>query len=174
LDDLGVIWGQGKRSDTVQSARDYVRSGSLTRIRRGVYGITGRNFSALELANKLIVPSYVSGETVLAKHGLTFQYTDSITSMACYGKRLSTDYGEFAYHQVKPTILYETRGIIRDGNVLIASMERAIADLLYISRGSYRFEHLHGVDWKELASIAEIYGSLLPARKVEELRSRHA
>ncbi len=85
LDDLGVIWGYEKRSNITQSAKEYTKAGSLVRLRRGIYTLPNAEPGMAEIANKLVVPSYLTGETVLKKHGFqwasnaSFLHTEGIT-----------------------------------------------------------------------------------------------
>jgi predicted transcriptional regulator of viral defense system len=169
IDDLSVIWGQNRRSDTVLSADWYVRSGALTRIWRGVYRLSDATVSESEIANKLVVPSYISGQTVLARHFLTFQVTGTIHSVAPKTKSIAIDQTTFSYHAVKPAVFNNDLGIERVDGVNVASLERAVADLLYYSKGRYQFEDLSKINWQTLRQIAKIYGQKSLIKKVKEL-----
>ncbi len=173
LDDLGIIWGQTKRSDTVQSARDYVKRGSLIRIKRGVYAVAGRNISNLEIANHLYTPSYLSGETALALHGLTFQYTEKVFSMALRNRTIKVGATCYVYRQLKREVLLNTAGIETKDGILMASKERAIADLIYVNKRGYPFEYLDGVDWDNLVEIGKIYANEIVNREIEKMRREH-
>jgi predicted transcriptional regulator of viral defense system len=171
LDDLGVIWGQTKRSDTTTSARDLAKRGVLKRIKRGIYVVSGRDINSLEIANKLIVPSYITGETTLAMEGLTFQYTGKIFSVAPYNKRFHiAGHEQFVYRQMKSEVLMNRLGIKNSEGWLIASPERAMCDLIYIHKRPYPFEYFHGIDWDKLIEISKIYDSLVVEKEALRLR----
>ncbi|MDR1196708.1 MAG: hypothetical protein LBL08_00285 [Candidatus Nomurabacteria bacterium] len=169
LDDLSVIWGQKNRRQTSYSAKYYAKIGDLRRIRRGVYAVNGRKLSEYEIANKLIAPSYVSGETVLALKGVTFQFTGKIFSMAANNKTLSTKYGEYVYRQLRKEVLFNEMGIEDDGGVLMACLERAMLDLIYTHKGEYPFEYVEMVNWGKLKKISKIYRSKIVDRVVKKL-----
>jgi predicted transcriptional regulator of viral defense system len=171
LDDLGVLWGQTKRSDTTSSARDLAKKNVLTRIKRGIYAINGRNVHSLEIANKLIVPSYITGETALALAGLTFQYTGKIFSVALYNKRIDIEGREqFVYRQMKNDVLMNRSWIESKDGWLIASPERAMCDMIYLHKRSYPFEYFHNINWDKLIEASKIYGSPLVEREALKLR----
>jgi predicted transcriptional regulator of viral defense system len=174
IDDLSVIWGQSKRSDTLQSARDYVKSGNLARIKRGIYAVCGRDFSQFEIANKLITPSYITGATVLAAEGMTFQWTGKIYCAAAYNKVIDLNGDKYVYSQVKKEVLFNDFGVDNKDGIIIASKERAIADLIYITKNSYSFEYLDSIKWDKLNSISKIYDSALVERTVQKLRIANA
>jgi predicted transcriptional regulator of viral defense system len=171
LDDLSSIWGQSKRSDTVQSARDYARAGKLHRIYRGVYAIDPDDIDVFVFANKAHTPSYVTGETILAKHGLTFQASNVVHSASTRSKLIKLKDACFLYHMIKEDVFYHPLGVIHDGGISEASLERAITDLLYYSRGEYDLDALdHSkIDWPTLKRIAAIYGKKSLIRRVEKL-----
>jgi hypothetical protein len=168
LDDMSVIWGQTKRSDTAQSAKHYARSGNLIRIRRGVYALPNAQLSPVEVANKLVVPSYLTGESVLKKSGASFQASTNITSAALVPRKITLGEVSYIYHKLNSQVFFNTLGI----NDATATLERAVADLIYIFGGRYQFEDLSGVDWGKLHEIGQIYGKksvLTHIKKLEEL-----
>ena len=174
LDDLGIIWGQKNRSVTRQSARDYASQGSLIRLHRGVYALPHVRPHPFSVANKLLVPSYVTGLSVLIDAGLSFQYTNVVSSVALYNKSYEVDNKAFVYSQVKASVLYNPLGLENKKSVSVAGTERAITDLIYLSKGRYPFERIAGVDWDLLDACAEIYESALVRKAVDSLRERYA
>jgi predicted transcriptional regulator of viral defense system len=173
MDDLGLVWGQNKRSDTVQSARDYARKGELTRLRRGLYAIDSHDIQIEEVAGRAITPSYVTGETVLAMHGLIFPATTEVHCAALKTKRISVKGSEIIYHMLKPEVFYDNIGVENRPNFAVASLERAIADLIYVYGGKYDFERLHDVDWDKLSEIGKIYQKNVVAARINDLRRKY-
>jgi predicted transcriptional regulator of viral defense system len=175
LDDLASIWGQNKRSDTLWSARKYAREGKLHRIKRGLYVLNPNNPDTLEVANKAFAPSYVTGPTILIKHGLSFQFIYYVHSAALRTKQIKIDEAIFFYHKIKSEIFYNRTGIIVNNNgTEEASLERAICDTLYLNLGDWAFEHTDEVDWNKVREIADIYGSKAILRKINELEKTNA
>ena len=174
LDDLGIIWGQKDRSATRQSARDYAAHGSLIRLRQGIYALPDVQIDTNALANKLLVPSYVTGLTVLTSAGLSHQFTLTVSSVAAYNKTYEVQGKTFAYSQIKTPVLYNQLGLDITRTTSVATVERAVTDLIYLSKGLYPFETLDGIDWYLLESYAKIYESTLVLRAVAALREQYA
>ena len=174
LDDLGIIWGQKKRSDTRQSARDYAAQGSLKRLKPGVYALPHVDLDTYAIANKILAPSYVTGLSILTDAGLSYQYTDKVFSIALYNKSYEVDGSNFIYSQAKPSVLFNSLGLDEKAKFSIASTERAIADLIYLSKGQYPFEKVEGIDWDLLESCGEIYDCAFVLREIGRLRELYA
>jgi len=173
LNDLGIIWGQKNRSTTRQSARDYTSRGELVRLRQGVYALPDVLPDDFKLANKLLAPSYVTGQSILAASGLSFQYADTIFSVALYHRSFHVQAKTFMYSQVKAAVLYNPRGLEAMNGVAQAGPERAIADLIYLSKGRFAFERIGGIDWELLASCAQIYESEWVVKAVAAMREQY-
>ncbi len=144
-------------------------TGQLIRLRKGVYALT-KEYDSLELAQKLITPSYISLDTALQKHGVIFQATDIITSLAKYSRTLSVDGRDYEYSAVKEEILVNPLGIRKEEYYFIASPERAIADWLYL-RGETYFDNLRDIDRGLLGQMSEIYGKKSTKRLIGKLIS---
>ncbi len=170
LDDMSVIWGHTKRTDTIQSAKQYARSGDLTRIRAGIYALPNEKVTATEIAGKLVVPSYITGESILRKHGASFQLSSQVTSAALKSRKITVEDTVYIYHKLHDKIFYNPLGVIENE----ATLERAVADLIYIFGGRYRFEDLSGVDWGTLREIGEIYGKKSVVKNIMELEKLYA
>jgi len=174
LDDLGIIWGQKDRSATRQSARDYASRGSLIRLRQGVYTLPETKTDPFVIANKLLAPSYVTGQSVLISAGLSFQYTNMIFSAAAYNKNYEIDDKTFVYSQVKPSVLFNPLGLDITRAVSVALVERAITDLIYLSKGRYPFERVEGIDWRLFDKCAAIYDNTLVLKTAARLKENYA
>jgi predicted transcriptional regulator of viral defense system len=92
IDDLSALWKQNKRVETVWSIKQYVKSGKIHRLRRGLYIIDNSKLDSYILANKALTPSYITGLTVLQKYGLSFQFTNTIHSAAKKTKSIEIKY----------------------------------------------------------------------------------
>jgi hypothetical protein len=174
LDDLSVIWSQNKRSNTSQSAKEYARAGDLVRLRRGLYALSSAKPTVAEIASKLVVPSYLTGETVLKKYGLSFQMDERITSAALVSKKIRLGGALYTYYKFNDDIFYNRRGVIEENGVTMATRERAVADLIYLNGASFAFEDLTDIDWPKLTEIGQIYGKKSVVENIEKLRNRYA
>lgn len=148
-------WGGDPRSLSVQISR-WVREAKLVPLRRGVYLLPAalrRVHAPLEyLANLLVVPSYVSLERALAFHGLIPEAVPLVQSVT-RGRPmvLETQVGTFQYRHVKRAWFFGYRETqLGAGAALIAVPEKALLDLIYLSRGAFTPERIAELRLQEL------------------------
>jgi len=154
--DVALLWGEEVGVGTRVRLNRYAKSGKLIRLRRGLYA-KDKNYDRNELATKIFAPSYVSFETVLGAAGVTFQYYPQIF-LASYQKRdVGIEDQKYAYRRVKEDILTSSLGIENRGTYSIASLERALLDVLYVNK-HYHFDNLRPVDWEKIHEILPVYG----------------
>ncbi len=122
------------------------------------YGVWAfKDYDVLELASKLKSFSYISLETVLQQSGIIFQeYSKTITLVSNNTLTKNIDGVSFQYHKIRDTILTNPLGIISKNNILMASPERAVADMIYLYKNIY-FDNLSALDVQKLEVLAEIY-----------------
>ena len=138
----------------------------LIRIRKGIY-VYSQTYNMFELANKLKRPSYVSLEKVLFDNAVIFQdYSHIITSVSNnnYFERIGNK--EYVYYKIKNEILFNPIGILNTDGARVASVERAVCDIVYLSKNFY-FDSLSGVNKEKLLEISHIYNK----RVVEEIKN---
>ena len=71
----------------------------------------------------------------------------------------------YRYRKIKGKILIDTSGIIREGNVNIASPERAFLDTLYLD-SNYYFDNPSLLDKEKVVSLLPIFSSKTLERRV--------
>jgi predicted transcriptional regulator of viral defense system len=144
--------------------------GELQRVYHGIYAYRG-DFNRWELANKVKAPSYVSLETILVAKSVVFQHYGNIifsisdNTVTKQGKKYGYDY-EFQYRTVQPTILSNPAGL-EFGQVVKASLERAICDRIYLTP-NYYFDNLGPANKNKLLKLAQIYNQRV-YQEVEDL-----
>jgi len=154
LRDLGILTGAESAKNLKASANYYASKGVIKRVRRGLY--VKDDYSAEELACRLYSPSYISLETVLQKAGVIFQYSTTITAISYLSRAINIDGNEIAYRKIKNSVLVESKGIEREGNVNQAIPERAFLDQLYLSK-NYYFDNIRPLDRDVIEGLLEIY-----------------
>ena len=133
---VAMAYSEGLDRDTVKSRMNrYVRKGEILNPRKGIYAKPG--YDERELACLLYTPSYLSLEYVLQRAGIIFQYSEEITSIGNLSRTLEIDGKAYRYRKIKGEILVDTNGILCEGNVNIASPERAFLDTLYLNSNYY-------------------------------------
>lgn len=132
-----------------------IKKGWLISPCKGFYA--KKDFSILELACKLYVPTYVSFETILQKAGVIFQFSETITMAGYLSRTVDIDNREIRYSKMKNSILMDFRGIKR-GAINEASPERAFLDTLYIN-SHYHFDNPAALDRNKVIALLPIYNS---------------
>ncbi len=134
----------------------HVKRGDLYHIRRGLYA-KNSDYNPLELATKILTPSYISFETVLSTAGIIFQYYRTIFVASYQSREISCDDKTYTFRTMKPVILTNTIGIEILDTYSIASPERAFLDIIYRSK-HYHFDNLEPLNWDKVYEILPIYG----------------
>jgi predicted transcriptional regulator of viral defense system len=132
-------------------------SGLITRIRPGVFWTEG-NVDPYRLAEHLTspMPTYVSLQTALHLRGIIEQIPTVIYAVSlARTQSIKTTVASYSIHHVAP-VLFGGFERTREG-VLLATTEKALFDLAYLSGGRTRmFSHLPELElprafrWKEL------------------------
>lgn len=116
-----------------------LKKGDLIRVKKGLYlfGSDYRKgpYSPEIMANKIYGPSYVSREYALAYYGLIPEYVAEVTCISTKRARIfDTPVGRFSYAHLPPKLYqvnYNLVSIRNNETALIATAEKALADLLY-------------------------------------------
>jgi predicted transcriptional regulator of viral defense system len=125
-------------SSASRALRTLSQRGLARRIRHGLWsvadGVTDPRLLASEITRPH--PAYVSFASALAAHGVIDQIPRDIT-IASTGrpKRVRTSQGTFVVHRVPPSLF---GGYELDGEVPIATPEKALFDFVYVSQASGR------------------------------------
>lgn len=167
IDEIGQITQTRNRESLHNSLRYLARVGKIHRIRRGIYSLD-KEYSELELAQRLVIPSYVSLYTALGIHGINFQYHRDITSIALYNKTMNVDDRTYKYHRIKPEIFYLPDGIEKREYYNMASPERAVVDTLYFFPEHY-FDNIAAFNHKKAIIIAEKFKLDYLVQRIEML-----
>ena len=86
IKELALLFPDIKRKNLKARINYYVKKGTLRNIRKGIY--VKSEYSPLELATKIYIPSYISLETVLEKTGVIFQHYKTIFDEVLFRKSL--------------------------------------------------------------------------------------
>jgi len=164
---LRMFWPD-PRALSVQLDR-WVKSGRLIRLRRGAYLLPDhlrRGRVTLErIANLLYRPSYVSLERALMLHGLIPEAVPVVTSVTTKKPRtFDTPAGSFRYRHVKRDWFF---GYREEDAGLVAAPEKALLDLVHLSRGEFTPGRLEELRLQNLEALS-------PARLLEMADERRA
>jgi hypothetical protein len=164
--DIALLWGE--KSDAAARVRlsDYVKTGKLIRVYRGIY-VKDKNYDRLELVTRIYTPSYISFETVLTRTGINFQYYGNIYVATYVTREIEADAQKISFIRMPDYILTNMAGIEHQKDIAIATKERAFLDRIYVSK-DYHFDHLDVLDWDKVFAILPIYRNKRIVKKVEE------
>jgi len=162
--DVALLWGEEAENAVRVRLNNYVKTGRLIRLRRGFYA-KDKNYNRFELATRIYTPSYISFETVLTREGINFQKYDSIFVASYVTREIKVDGQNISYIRMKDYVLSNTIGVEQNGNVAIATKERAFLDRIYISK-DYHFDNLSILNWDKVFEILSIYNNKRMKKKV--------
>lgn len=168
LKEVALLWRESNYLAIKRRLQYYIKRGNLIRIRRGLYA-KDQNYNRWELGTKILVPAYISFETVLSREGVIFQYQDVI-SVASYVTRvinIGTD--KYQFNRLKMEVLTNNLGLSLDNHTTAATKERAILDTLAVNQ-NYYFDNLNGVDWQKIEQLLPIYTNQRVTKLVHKLK----
>ncbi len=152
--DLARIWKINTGRTLIITLKRYVDSGLLYRLYRGLYSLKPiADLDPLLVGVAAISSySYLSCETVLAKHGVIFQSLNYFTFISDKSKRLTISSHNYYYRQLKKDFLYNDFGVNKNNILNEASLERAVADTLYFNP-NYYFDNPAPINWEKVREI---------------------
>jgi hypothetical protein len=135
----------------------YVKCGELYSIRRGLYAKDAQ-YDRRELAVKILIPSYISFETVLIEAGVIFQWYTQLFVASYQTKEIVCDGTTFVFKKLKDVILLNPSGILNKEYYCIATPERAFLDVLYLNK-EYHFDNLGALDYQKIIELLPMYNN---------------
>lgn len=148
-----------RRESLCMQLHRWCASGKVLALRRGMYALAERYrrgpLHAAELANVLHAPSYLSGEWALGYYGLIPERVVTYTSVTTKAPRqFENAFGVFAYRHVKPAAFFGYRGVQIEGRrVVLATAEKALLDLWYLSSGDWSAERIAEMRFQNIELI---------------------
>jgi len=157
--DLAILWGIENKNTLYTAIKRYLEKGILIPIQKGFYSTLPLNqIEPLELGVVFVHRyAYETTESVLVKEGVINQSIPYLTLVADISKKFKVAGNLFLVRKLQEKFLFQTAGIIKEGDFLRANRERAVADLLYFNP-FYHFDNRQLVDWKAVAAIQRKVG----------------
>jgi len=158
---------EGTSPDNLRSQLSYyVSTGSLYRVRRGLYA-KDKNYDRLEVATQILTPAYISFETVLRQAGAIFQYYESIFVASTHSREIVCDGQSYIYRRLRDTLLNNRAGIKIQDTYSIATPERAFLDLVYLNP-DYYLDKPSQINWQLVHEMVPIYENKRMEKVVDE------
>ena len=157
VSDLASLWQITDKNTLYTTLARYTRKGLLHRLWQGMYALKPADkIDLLFLGIKAVhTYAYVSMETILFRSGIISQRPATITIISSVSRRFKLAGAEYSCRKLADKYLYQTVGIFAKNSVLEASVERAVADLLYYNPRAY-FDA--SINWKEVRRIQKVVG----------------
>lgn len=127
--DLRGLWNIGSQAVKVVTKR-VVEQDLLIKLAKGYYTLS-RDFNVYELANLVVSPSYVSFNSALFYHGISFQVSNIVSSVALFNYQKKIGEYNLKYYSMKKSLFFNLEGVDYKENLTIASPERAVLDSFY-------------------------------------------
>lgn len=166
LKDIAILVNETDFNSLNGKLNYYVRSGKLLNPRKGIYAKPG--FTAEEVACKLYTPSYISLQYVLQRSGMIFQYDSAVTAVSYLSRSVDLGGQALVYRKMKGSVLVNTRGILREKGISIATAERAFLDLCYLDI-YYYFDNLHPLNRDKISQLLPVYQNAALNKRVTKL-----
>ena len=164
---LALTCDTKERQSLRRSLMYYAKTGALLNLRKGIYAKP--KYDEQEMACALLKPSYISLEYVLARAGVTFQYSSDITCVSYQTRTIKVDGRNYAFRKINPMIWANMIGIGQKDNIAIATPERAFLDMVYLSAGQCYFDNLHPLNKELVRQILPVYNSPVLTKRVEAM-----
>ena len=164
---LALMDSSRSRESIYDSLRYYARTGALRSPRSGIY--TKLKYDEQEMACALLKPSYISLEYVLARAGITFQYSTDITCVSYQTRTIEVDGRSYVFRKINPMLWANMEGIEQRDNIAIATPERAFLDMVYLSAGQCYFDNLHPLNQELIRRILPVYNSPILTKRVKPI-----
>ena len=157
--DLAVLWGINNRHNLYMTITRYMDKGVLFPVFKGLYAtVPVPSLDPLELGAAIIHRyTYLSTESVLSQAGIITQRVFDYTFVADRSRRVTVGQWSFRFRKLKDDFLYHPAGIGSQDGIFIASIERAVADLLYFNP-KYTFDIPENIDFDKVRSIQKEIG----------------
>ena len=157
--DLGTLWQINNKNNLYTTLKRYTKRGLLFRIQKGLYSLKEiKDLDPVLLGVKSLNEfSYLSTETVLFENGIIFQIPSSITLISSKSRKFSFGENFYRSRKLNDKFLFNTEGIYLKNGVHRASIERAVADLLYFNP-KYFFDGARMLDWVKIRKIQKNIG----------------
>lgn len=157
--DLALLWDITNKNTLYTTIKRYKKSGTLIPIHKGFYSVIPLSqVDPITLGIAFLHRyAYLSTESILAREGVIAQSISAITFISNTSKRFKLQDTHYLVRQMTDQYLYNTGGIIKKNHHHEATLERAVADLLYYNP-NYYFDNKNLVDWDKVKKIQKEVG----------------
>ncbi len=159
IKDLALLWALNNQNTLHTTVSRYIKNNTLFRIQKGFYSkVPFNQINNMQLGISFLHSySYISTETILAKHGVISQDIPFITLISDKSKKFNISNQPYISRKLKDLFLLNQIGIIEKNGIKQATLERAVADMLYFNP-RYHFDAQRLIDWQKVELIQKAIG----------------
>lgn len=153
------MWEMTNLNTVYTTLKRYVRQGLLFRIYKGFYALKPLDeLDPYALGLKAMHGyAYISTETILQTEGIIQQVVPSITIAGRASKRFTIGSWEYYCRKLSDQYLYNDAGIREVSGYKQATIERAVADMLYFNPRVY-FDNTKAINWERVRELQKTIG----------------
>jgi len=157
--DLAILWKITNKNTLYTTIKRYVKKDILIPVFKGLYAtVPISQLNPLELGIAIIHnKAYLTTESVLAEQGIIAQALYMYTFVSSVSKKAVVGDRVFLYRKLKDIYLNNPSGIKEENGVFIATIERAVADMLYFNP-KYHFDLSKSINWDLVKKIQKEVG----------------
>lgn len=155
--DLATLWNIQNQNTLHTTISRYVRAGILHAIYRGLYSILPpKNIDPIVLGAKALHSyCYLSTESILFGAGFISHAISAHTFVNKASRQFALFGHAFKSRRLDSRFLYNPTGIKKDGSIKVATIERAICDMLYFNP---HFHFDRPIAWGEIKAMQQEIG----------------
>ena len=157
--DLAILWRMTNRHTLYMTITRYLDKGILFPIYKGLYStVPVASLNPVDLGRSIIHRyTYLTTESVLSQAGIISQVVYDHTFVANLSKRVFVKPWSFRFRKLKDDFLLHPAGITVQNGGFVASVERAVADMLHFNP-RYAFDIPESIDFNKVRSIQKEVG----------------
>lgn len=157
--DLAILWGITRRNTLYQTITRYIDKGVLFLVYKGLYSaVPVASLNPMELGRAIIHRfAYLTTESVLEQSGIISQRIYNYTFATDQSKHVSVGQWNFRYRKLKVEYLHNPTGISKQDDGFVATVERAVADILYFDP-RYHFDVREAINFDKVREIQKEIG----------------
>ena len=152
--DLMVLWGIYNKNTLYTTIKRLAQKDTIYRIQKWMYSLLPiSEIDPWLLGIKALHRfGYVSTETILSKYGVTNQLSSKITLVGEKSLKFKVAGHDYICRKLNDKFLHHTAGIIGINGIRQASLERAVADMLYFNP-KFHFDNKKLINFKKVNEL---------------------
>jgi hypothetical protein len=157
--DLALLWRIASKNTLYTTLSRYMDRGILFPVYKGLYStVPIDSLNPMELGRAIIHRfAYLTTETVLAQAGIIHHRIYDYTFATDQSKRVPVGRWVFHFRKLKDEYLHNSAGISEQNDGFIATVERAVADMLYFDP-RYHFDVREAINFAKVREIQKKIG----------------